>query len=361
MQRREFVGEVGRLTLGAAALAAVSRSSIARAAAPKIKIGQIGTTHAHASGKLETIRQFSEHFELVGVVEPDADRRAALEAGEPYRGVKWLTEEQLLNTPGLAAVAVETEIKDLIPTASRCVAAGMHVHVDKPAGESLSEFSRLLDDASQRRLTVQMGYMFRHNPAFQFCFKAVREGWLGDVFEAHGVISKKVDAAGRKRFAEYRGGVMFELGCHLIDALVATLGKPDAVSPHARQTRPDVDNLADNQLAVFEYPKATATIRSSFLEPHGGDRRQFIVCGDRGTVEIRPLEPPRLLLALESPQGAFKNGYQEVELPAPVGRYDGDFLDLAAIIRGEKPSDYPPAHDLAVQEAVLLASGLPLS
>jgi hypothetical protein len=72
-----------------------------------------------------------------------------------------MTEEELLATPGLQAVAVETEVKDLVPTGLRCVAAGKHIHLDKPAGESLADFKRLLDDAARQRLTVQLGYMLR--------------------------------------------------------------------------------------------------------------------------------------------------------------------------------------------------------
>jgi hypothetical protein len=34
-----------------------------------------------------------------------------------------MTEEQLLNTPGLQAVAVETEVKELVATGERCVAS----------------------------------------------------------------------------------------------------------------------------------------------------------------------------------------------------------------------------------------------
>jgi predicted dehydrogenase len=85
---------------------------------------------------------------------------------------------------------------------------------------------------------------------------------------------------------------MFNLGCHLIDVLVIVLGKPEKVTAYVRRTRPQQDNLADNQLAVFEYPKATATVRSSVMEVDGGKRRQFVVCGDKGTVDIKPLEPP---------------------------------------------------------------------
>ncbi|HUT32540.1 MAG TPA: Gfo/Idh/MocA family oxidoreductase [Planctomycetota bacterium] len=322
----------------------------------KIRIGQIGTGHAHASGKMAAMRR-SPDFEVVGVGEADPQRRAAAERDRAYQGTKWLTEEQLLNVQGLQAVAVETEVCDLLATAARCVAAGKHIHLDKPAGESLSAFKKILDDATRQGLTVQMGYMFRYNPAFQLSFKAVREGWLGEVFEVHTVISKALPASQRAPLAKYPGGTMFELGCHVIDAVVSVLGKPDRVVPFARHSGKFGDDLKDNHLAVFEYPRATATVRSALLEVEGMQRRQFVVCGSEGTVDIRPLEPPAVRLALAQPRGDFRKGYQDVPMPRH-SRYDGDFADLARIIRGEKPSDFPPAHDLAVQEAVLLASGL---
>lgn len=360
IKRREF------LAAGSAAIGLAASAPFARAAAEKsgagrrIKIGQIGTGHAHAGGKMSTLRKLKEEFDVVGVVEPDPELRRAVEKHAIYRGLEWMTEEQLLNTKGLEAVAVETGVGDLIPTAARCVAAGMHLHLDKPAGESLSAFKAVLDDATRQGLTVQMGYMFRNNPAFQFCFRAVREGWLGRVFELHAVMSKMIGAEKRLELARYGGGTMFELGCHLIDAMVSVLGRPNRVTPHVRRTRPDEDNLADNMLAVFEYPVATATVRSAVVEVDGGRRRQFVVCGDQGTVDIRPLEPPKLLLALAEARDSFKRGYQEVELPAMPGRYDDQLIDLARIVRGEKETDYPPSHDLAVHEAILLASALPL-
>ena len=106
-------------------------------------------------------------------------------------------------------------------------------------------------------------------------------------------------------------------------------------------------------------PAFTTTVRSALMEVNGGRRRQMVVCGDQGTIAIRPLEPPQLSLTLAKPQGNFSAGTHSVPLPKLGGRYDGDFKDLAQIIRGEKRPDYSVQHDLAVQEAVLLASGLP--
>ena len=366
ISRRQFLAESSKIAgagvLGLAASPVLLKSNIARAASPykRIKIGQVGTAHPHARGKMETLRKLRDLYEVVGIVEPDAKSRKAAEGRRAYKGLKWMSEEQLLNTKGLKAVAVETSLRNLVPAATRCLEAGMHLHLDKPPGESLSAFEKLLSEAARRKLAVQLGYMFRYNPAFQFCFKAVREGWLGEIFEVHGVISKKISVSSRKSWLEYTGGTMENLGCHLIDALVTVLGKPEKIAAYVRHTRPEQDNLKDNQLAVFEYPKATATIRSSVVEVEGGKRRQFVVCGDQGTVDIRPLEPPRLLLALSQARGEYKKGYQEVRLPPMSGRYDDQLIEFARIIRGETESDYTPTHDLAVHEAMLLACGLTL-
>ena len=153
---------------------------------------------------------------------------------------------------------------------------------------------------------------------------------------------------------------MFELGCHLIDALATLLGRPDRITPFPRRTRPDQDDLTDNHVAVFEYPRATCTIRSSLVEVEGDRRRQLTVCGQRGTVDIKPLEPPRLWLTLLEPQGTFQQGVQEVPFPPSPGRYHEQLIDLARTVRGEKEADYSPDHDLLVCEMVLLASGMPL-
>ena len=137
------------------------------------------------------------------------------------------------------------------------------------------------------------------------------------------------------------------------------LGKPNRVRLLSRQTMDD--GLADNMLATFEYPKATATIRSSVVEPFGFRRRQFSVVGTEGVIDIRPLEPPKADLSLEKPHGSYKRGSQTVEFEKPTGRYDGDLIDLAAVIRGEKELDWDAQHDLAVHETLLQASGMSLT
>jgi predicted dehydrogenase len=323
---------------------------------PRLKIGQIGVGHAHAT-KLGVYRESSD-YEVVGIVEPDKELRERAKEQPAFRDVPFISEEQLLNTPGLSAVLVETTVRDLLSTAQRCIAAGKHVHLDKPAGDSMTQYRKLLDAAAKKNLLVQMGYMYRYSPAVVLLRQFLKDGWLGDVFEVHTVMSKVVGDAERKNLAQFPGGIMFELGCHVIDLVVGVLGKPDKVNAFPRHSGKQNDGLPDNVLAVLEYPTATATAKSSAEEVDGGSRRHFVVCGTSGTFHIQPLDNPAARITLDRERGEYKRGTHEVAFPK-FTRYVADAADMARIIRGEKETDFPYSQDLAVQQTVLLASGQP--
>lgn len=322
-----------------------------------IKYGQIGVGHAHAS-KFRVYAD-SDDYDVIGIAEPDEALRTRAAASDVYRDVRWLTTEQLLNEPGLQVVGVETHVRDLLNTAEQCIQAGKHIHLDKPAGVSLPQFTRILEEAARQHLAVQMGYMYRYNPAMVLLRQFLSRGWLGEPFEVHAVMSKLVDQPARDEIAEFSGGSMFELGCHLIDLIVTTLGTPDAVHPFPRHSSASDDGLFDNMLAVFEYPRATATVRSSVVEVDGGERRHFVVCGTEGTFHIQPLDNPRARVTLRTPRGKYLRGYQDVTFPK-YARYVDDAADLARIVRNERDAEFSYEHDLAVQRSVLLASGMPV-
>ena len=324
----------------------------------KIKIGQIGTTHAHAADKMETFLKFPEHFEVVGLTETNDKIWESNKSKKVYSGLKRLTVDELLSIKDLNVVAIETDLPDLLPMAKKALLAGKHIHLDKPPGTSLQEFETIFNLAKFKKLVLQMGYMFRYNPAFLFMLDVVKKGWIGEIFEIDGVMSKVLNPASRKIEGPVHGGSMMLLGCHLVDMLIAVMGKPDRVTPYRRRTLSQVDDVYDNELAVFEYPKATCTIRSALIEVQGWERRQFVVCGTKGTIEIKPLEDPILKLSLDGSREQFKKGSQFVDLTSNGDRYDEQLLDFAKMVRGEKKPDYSYEHDLMTQEAVLRASSL---
>lgn len=322
----------------------------------KLKIAQIGTKHAHAKGKYETICKLSDAYEVIGVVEPDEEQRLKLSQGRSYGDANWMTEEQVFNTEGLKVVTVETDMDELVPTAIRCLEAGLHIHLDKPAGSSMSECRRMHGIANNAGLTIQMGYMFRYNAAFEFLYKALDGGWLRNITEVNAMIGKRATEDMRPELNRWKGGGMFELAGHLVDQIVTVMGAPQNVTTFHYRSRPESDGLADNQLAVFRYPSAAAILRSNHIDPH--KRRMFEVIGENGAVVINPLEPAAVKVSFDKPTEGFEEGWQPVELRPPTGRYDGDLYDLAKVVRGEKKLGWDSAHDIAMHEALLRASDM---
>lgn len=326
-------------------LLACGSSAFAANAPSRLRIGQIGTEHAHAGGKMAALRSLPDLWEVVGVTGPKG-----------YEGVKAMSVEELLATPDLKAVAVETTIGASCEMARRCVEAGKHVHLDKPGALDHAEFKSMRLEAEKRGLTVQMGYMLRYNPAFELLFRAVREGWLGEITEIDAAMGKLVAGGSRQEIGRLAGGGMFELGCHVIDAVVTLLGAPASVTAFSTPT--GGDGVKDNQTAVLQYPKAAAVIRINVADPFGGPRRRFNVTGTGGTFEILPLESGRVNLSLTGARGDYRQGTQTIQLEVPKSRYAGEFVDLARVVRGEKKLAWSAAHDIAVHETVLRASGM---
>jgi hypothetical protein len=77
-------------------------------------------------------------------------------------------------------------------------------------------------------------------------------------------------------------------------------------------------------------------------------------------MEILPLESGKATLWLDQPRGEWKKGANNLELSIPKGRYTREFLDFAAVIRGEKPLAWNALHDIVVHETVLRAAGVPM-
>jgi predicted dehydrogenase len=330
---------------------------------PRLRYLQIGTGHPHAD-KIGVYRA-SDDWKVVGVVEPDETLRKTAMSKELYAGLPFMSLEEGLATPELAAVGIETRVRDLLHYAHIALDAGCYLHLDKPAGASWVNYQALMEKAEAARLVVQMGYMYRFNPAVVLLRRMIQEGWLGEIFEVHAVMSKVIPQEQRMELAEFAGGVMFELGGHIIDLVIGILGKPEAVRAFPRQTQTTGgDTFRDNMLAVLEYPRALATVKSSGLEVDGGARRHLLVCGTEGTAQIQPLDRPELKLTLsrerrfDGDTTVYKKGTQTIPFEPPYQRYVGDAANLASIIRGELPNMFPSSHDLAVQETVLRASAM---
>jgi predicted dehydrogenase len=338
-----------------AGLTVAGRELLAAPAGDRIRVAMIGTGHGHAASKIKALRVLPE-YDFVGICRPDADEPGE---GELFRGVRWMSMEEVLGDASIELVAVEALPGRNLVYAQKCVAAGKFVHLDKPPGADLKALRSMLSEAAERKRVVQMGYQWRYHPGMQAAIEAAKKGWLGEVHRARLWIDKSIGAEERRELARFRGGVLFSEGCHLVDRVVDLFGKPDKTTGFLRHESSIQDGLADNTMAIFEYRKAMAEISVAAFQPNGGKYRRLEIVGSNGVALVQPYAPLRLMIDLKDAAGPYKAGEQMVPLTEPPGAtYAPDFREMARIIRkGEKPS-YSAQHDLIAQEALLHACNM---
>jgi predicted dehydrogenase len=240
-----------------------------------IKIGQIGIGHNHGEAKMLAVRKFPELFEIVGFAEENErwiEKRGDLKG---YKGLKRYSVDELIDK--CDALLIETDVWDLTEIAQKCIDAGKHIHMDKPGSGTLEEYKHMLDTAKAKNLIVQLAYMYRYNPAVQKTFELIKLGKLGEIYSINAEMSTFHPENYKKWLTNFGGGIMYILGCHLIDLIVYIMGKPDKITTFLKHTNLDGIDFADNNLAVFEYEKALARVFVSSVEVNGFGRRQFMV------------------------------------------------------------------------------------
>lgn len=340
-----------RQALGAALSGlAMNRPSLG---ARRLGAAIIGTAHSHSLGHMEAIRE-SENYEFIAAAEPDPKLLERAKANPRWQGVRWTTVSEILGDDSIDVVCVETDPLESLAYSLDCIQAGKHTKIDKPPGVNIGLLERIYQEAESRNLVVQIGYVYRYNPAFRLAFQALTEGWLGPVRSVVGQMNDMLSPEGRRRLDRYPGGQMYEICCHMIDALIWLMGEPDRVSSVLRRSRPDLDQTEDDVVATFEFDPAVATIKS-----HARDgERYFYIFGERGSIQIDDPDRPKVRLTLSESRGEFSAGTQDVPV-GPSRRYLPDFDDLAAAIREDRWVEHFSAdHDLAVQRALLRACGM---
>jgi predicted dehydrogenase len=347
LDRRQFT---------AALAAGAGASAQTGAVAGKIRTGILGIQHSHLSGKLQAMYDNPE-YDVVAVCEPDEDTRRRRGALDLLSRLRFVSLDDMLRDASLQLIVFEGEVRDAIPLGMRVLEAGKHLHLEKPPGNQLEPFRQLVELARRRKLKLQLGYLWRYHAGTDAALEAWRAGWIGELLMIRATINSDRDAAQRAVETRYPGGTMFELGGHMIDRILAFLGKPQRVQAWLRHHTRTPDNLRDNTLAVFEYASALAMVVSSARVAAVDYHRSFEVIGTDGTIMVQPMEPaPLLRVHLRKAAGPYRAGAQEVRLP-PQPRFIRDFQELASAIKAGAELRYSWDHELLLHETLLRASG----
>jgi len=301
-----------------------------------IRVGFLGSEHSHFAGKLKVIKE-SSAYQLIGVTDHD--------------------DPQLLQDPAVQLIIVECPIDIAIAQGRKVIAAGKHLHLEKPPGDKLPPFRDLVEQAKRKNLRLQTGYVWRWHAGINAALDAARRGWLGDVFMVRATMNADRSPAQRLAEARFPGGGMFELGGHMIDRVIDLLGRPKSVQPYLRHDSKFADNLADNTVAVLEFDRALAVLTVSDRMAGSGHHRSFEVLGEDGSFVIHPeRNPPTMSVHLRKAQGPYRAGWQDITL-SPQPRFVGDFAEMARSLQTNTPLTPTYDHEILLQETLLRASG----
>lgn len=326
-----------------------------------LKIAQIGMGHDHASGILKEIKKQNDVFEIAGVYLPEEEKEFAYfydKNMEEAEGIKRLSLDEILNDPTITAVIIETSEKMLTKYALLAAKAKKHIHMDKPGGMDLSEFESLVDIVRKNGTVFHLGYMYRYNPGVTKLMQEIKNGELGEIISVEAQMSQIYDFTPKKRqwLEQFEGGMMFFLGCHLVDLVVAIKGVPDKVVPFNKSTGLEGVTAKDFGMAILEYKNGASFVRTCAREVHGAARRQLVVHGSKKTVEINPIE----MVPIGDKFSARMKYYQDEEceiITEPLARYESMLKSFAEMAEGIKKNPITYDYELDVYKTILKACG----
>ena len=342
----------------------------------RLKVAQIGVQHDHANVIYRSITHLSDIFDVVGIaVEPDEDSRpnpVVVQGinGPLYNGHNLMTVEEIFNIPDLDAVIIETNEIASVKYALMAAERGIAVHLDKPGGLVLADFEKLVETVKKNNVPFHTGYMYRYNPAVIEALKIVKSGEIGEVCSVEAQMNCLHSAQKRQWLESFPGGMLFFLGCHLVDLVISFHGFPKEVVPLSTSTGFDGVTANDMGMAIFKYDNGNSFIKTSAAEPCGFLRRQLVITGEKGTIEINPIEMYAAKTKFDNHTCKMRVSSKEhgVDIASwhTIGewkefdlfdRYNNMMKSFAEMVRGEKVNPYTPDYELEVYKHVLRACG----
>ncbi|MBQ8815464.1 MAG: Gfo/Idh/MocA family oxidoreductase [Lachnospiraceae bacterium] len=330
----------------------------------KIKIAQIGVSkHSHGRQIFDSLKKQEDIFEIVGYALPENEREKFPKQVSCFDGCREMTVEEILNDPEIRAVTIETEEIYLTKYAILAAKHGKHVHMEKPGSPDMENFQRLIETARHNKTVLHIGYMYRYNPCVTQLMEQVKTGELGEIISVEAQMNCIHPAETRQWLSAFPGGMMFFLGCHLVDLILQLQGMPERIIPLNKCSGVDGVTSEDFGMAVLEYQNGVSFAKTSAVETGGFARRQLVVSGTKKTVELKPLEmtmengsPLVYTQKTEYESSVWKDMGERLRTE-PFDRYDAMMAAFATMARGERENPYTYDYELELFKTVLACCG----
>ncbi|MFY9487525.1 MAG: Gfo/Idh/MocA family oxidoreductase [Solirubrobacterales bacterium] len=341
-----------------------------------LKVGLIGYGLAGESFHAPLI-EAEPQLELVAVVTSDVERSRRLRSRHP-NAEQVVSAQQLWDREIPVDLVVVASSNDAhVELARAALTAGVPVVVDKPLAPSSREALELIGEAADRGLMLTSFHNRRWDGDFLTVAKLIEDGSLGEVTRFESRFERwrpDVDDGWRESASpEAAGGVLFDLGPHLIDQALLLFGPAANVYGEVAARRPDAAVADDAFVAITHETGVVSHLWMSSLAAAPGPRLR--VLGTRAAYVKRGLDVQEdALRAGEAPSGTDWGREPEsawgqlvagdVRRPVPTrpGDYRHFYAGVAESLRTGSPPPVDPVDAVAgllVIEAAQTASRSP--
>ena len=329
----------------------------------KVKIAQIVVNrYSHSVEIFRTLEKQSDYFEIVGYALPENEEVRVANKTSYLQNYKKMTVEEILADPEIEAVAIETDEVYLTKYALQAAKAGKHIHMEKPGGIELSDFEALINEMKQSGKVFHTGYMYRYNPTVMDIMKRIKSGELGEIYSVEIQMNSPHQKAHREFLSAFPGGIMFYLGCHLVDLMLQIKGTPKNIIPFNKTSGKDGLSVTDSGFVVFEYDNGASFIKSNSTEIGGFLRRQLVINAENATIEVKPFE---INAAPNYMQVTDKTEYTDLGWNVKgdkttsdiYNRYDLMLQSFAKMVMGEVENPYTYDYELELYKTILKCCG----
>jgi len=308
-----------------------------------------------------------EGLELSAIVTREPERRAR--ARRDFPGAELLeSADEIWERPGafeLVVVAAPNRVH--VPLARAAIDAGIAVVVDKPLAAAASEARELVDAARARDVVLTVFQNRRWDGDFLTASRLVAEQALGRVFRFESRFERwRPELSGGWRElpgAEEAGGLLFDLGSHLVDQALVLFGPVRQVYAELDVRRPGATVDDDSFVALTHVTGVRSHLWMSSVAAQSaprlrvlGDRAAYVKYGMDVQEEalhqgLRPRDPGWG----EEPEehwGLLGAGDRVERIRTDPGAYERFYEGVAAAIRDGSPPPVDPEDAVSALEVL---------